>query len=58
MRNRLPDPRSIPLTEVAIVAFGLGVILAFFLSPQILALTEAVLIILLGILLFRCRDRH
>jgi hypothetical protein len=57
MRKRLPDPRSSPLAEVAIVAFGSGVILAFFLSPQILALTEAVLIIMLGVLLFRGRGQ-
>ena len=53
MRKRLPDPSGSPVAEAAIIAFGSGVILAFFLSPQILALTEAVLIIMLGILLLR-----
>ncbi len=50
MRKRLPDPNRNILTETAIVAFGLGILLAFFLSPRALALVESLLIIALGIL--------
>lgn len=53
MKIRLPDPRGCHWAEAAIIAFGSGIILAFFLSPQILALIEALLITALGILLFR-----
>lgn len=53
MRKRLHDPRNERTAEIAIIAFGLGILLAFFLSPRALALIEALLIIALGILLFK-----
>ena len=55
MRKRLPDPNRTPVTEAAIVAFGLGILLAFFMSAQILALIEALLIIALGVMLIKGR---
>ena len=53
MKKRLTDPRNKGGAEIAIIAFGLGILLAFFLSPRALALIEALLIIALGVLLFR-----
>jgi hypothetical protein len=58
MRKRLPDGISLTVAEIALVAFGVGVILAFFLTPQLLAGVEAIVIILLALLLIRgnCRN--
>ena len=53
MKKRLPDRDSPPSLEASIVSFGLGILLAFFLSAHALALIEALLIIALGILLLR-----
>lgn len=50
MRKRLNGNGKDYLTEIAIIAFGLGILLAFFLSPRALALIESLLIISLGIL--------
>jgi hypothetical protein len=50
MRKRLNGNGKDYLYEIAIIAFGLGILLAFFLSPRALALVESLLIISLGIL--------
>ncbi len=49
MKNRLPCPDRNPIPEIALIAFGLGILLAFFLSTRALALIESLLIIALGI---------
>lgn len=53
MRKKLPPPghRRSHL-QVAILAFGLGILLAFFLSAKALVLIEALLILFLGALCF------
>lgn len=50
MRKRLNGNGKDYLTEIAIIAFGLGILFAFFLSPRALALVESLLIIALGVL--------
>ncbi len=51
MKKRLPGGHENNiLPEIAIIAFGLGILLAFFLSPRALALVESLLIIALGAL--------
>ncbi len=50
MRKRLNGNGKDFLYEVAIIAFGLGILVAFFLSPRALALVESILIIALGVL--------
>lgn len=54
MKKRLP-PRSSFRAELSVIAFGLGILLAFFLSYQALVLIEALLIIALGVLLLQKR---
>ncbi len=49
MRKRLPGNGNNLLPEVAIIAFGIGILLAFFMSARALALIESLLIIALGI---------
>ena len=49
MRKRLNGNGRDIIAEVAIIAFGLGILLSFFLSPHALAFTESLLIIALGI---------
>lgn len=52
MRKRLNGNGNDILPEIAIIAFGLGILLAFFLSPRALALVESLLIIALGVMCF------
>lgn len=53
--RKLPAPGDNSHKEVAVIAFGLGILLAFFLSAKALALIEAVLIVALGVLCFTGR---
>ncbi len=53
MRKRLPDPNRFRFIEIAIIAFGAGILASFFLSAHILALIEAVLIIAIGITMIK-----
>ena len=53
MRKRLPDPGRSRFMEIAIIAFGAGILASSFLSAHILALIEAILIIAVGITLIR-----
>lgn len=55
MRKKLPAPLENRHREIAVIAFGLGILLAFFLSSRALALIEAVLIVTLGVLCFTDR---
>lgn len=50
MRKRLNGNGKENFPEIAVIAFGLGVLLAFFLSARALALIESIVIITLGIL--------
>ena len=50
MRKRLNGNGKDLLPEIAIIAFGLGILLAIFLSARALALIESLLIISLGVL--------
>ncbi len=50
MRKRLNGNGKGFIYEIAIIAFGFGILLAFFLSPRALALIESLLIIALGVL--------
>lgn len=50
MRKRLNGNGKDILPEIAIIAFGLGILLAFFMSARALALIESLLIIALGVL--------
>lgn len=53
MRKKLPAPgNGRSYLEIAILAFGLGILLAFFLSSKALVLIEALLILVLGALCF------
>ncbi|MBQ7779031.1 MAG: hypothetical protein IJ404_00915 [Clostridia bacterium] len=52
MRKRLNGNGKDILPEIAIIAFGLGILLAFFLSARALALIESLLIIALGVMYF------
>lgn len=52
MRKRLNGNGKDILPEIAIIAFGLGILLAFFLSAHALALIESLLIIALGVMYF------
>ena len=50
MKKRLSGNGNDYFPEIAIIAFGVGVLLAFFLSARALALIESLVIIALGIL--------
>lgn len=53
MRKRLTDKCKYSTLEIAIISFGVGILLAFFLSAKALALIESILIIALGVLLLK-----
>lgn len=53
MKKRLTDGGKYCILEIAIISFGVGILLAFFLSSRALALIEAILIIALGVLLLK-----
>lgn len=55
MRKKFPAPIDNRHREIAVIAFGLGILLAFFLSSRALALIEAILIVTLGVLLLTDR---
>jgi hypothetical protein len=50
VRKRLNGNGKDILPEIAIIAFELGILLAFFMSARALALIESLLIIALGVL--------
>ena len=49
MRKMLNGNGKGHFPEIAIIAFGLGILVAFFLSPRALALIESLFIIALGV---------